>query len=116
MAMKKAMKNKKPKPMCSDRGIQMKADAGEAKSKKKSQKQATKASNFYNMGAAQQKAAKGTSVRGAYTTGNRVVPNSYGVSGKYLASGATTRRGIDQAKRADAKKMANAKKVAKGKK
>jgi hypothetical protein len=99
----------------SDRGAKMKADAAKAKSTKKAQEQATRASNFYNMPAAQKKAAQGTSVRGAFTTGNRVLPNSYGVSGQYLASGATTRRGIDQAKRKDAKKVANAKKVAKGK-
>ncbi len=110
------MAAKKKASMGSDRGAQMKADAAKAKSTKKAQEQATRASNVYNMPAAQKKAAQGTSVRGAFTTGNRVLPNSYGVSGQYVASGATTRHGIDQAKRADAKKTANAMKVAKNKK
>ena len=104
MAMKK-----KAASSGSDRGAKMKADAAQKKS------QAKTASNL-NAANAQKKGVQSTSVRSQFTGGNRVLPNSYGVSGQYLASGATTRRGIDQAKRADAKKAANAAKVAKGKK
>ena len=123
MAMKKAMKNKKPKPMGSDRGAQMKADNAQKKSQAKAASKS--ASSPLNMTNAQQKAY-------GYKASNDLA-GTYGESklgkrGGFV--GRASQRYIDQSKRADkkaAEKKASAKrasyapaasraKVAKGKK